>query len=234
MRFLRYKPRMSEKSSVFDMIGPVMIGPSSSHTAGVVRIAKAAIKVLGGTPDNSEITFYNSFARTYEGHGSDRAILAGLMDFETDDKRIKESIEIAAQKGLKYHFKSVGNASTLHPNSIRLNLTKGNKQIEVLGESKGGGIINIAEVNGFKADFSANLHTIIIFAGDVKGSVAFIANVIAHDDCNIANMSVSRKGKNDMACLVIEMDSGIKPVTFEYLKSLSWVKEVIYIPDINR
>ena len=225
---------MSEKSSVFDMIGPVMIGPSSSHTAGVVRIAKAAIKVLGGTPDNSEITFYNSFARTYEGHGSDRAILAGLMDFETDDKRIKESIEIAAQKGLKYHFKSVGNASTLHPNSIRLNLTKGNKQIEVLGESKGGGIINIAEVNGFKADFSANLHTIIIFAGDVKGSVAFIANVIAHDDCNIATMSVSRKGKNDMACLVIEMDSGIKPVTFEYLKSLSWVKEVIYIPDINR
>jgi len=216
------------------MIGPVMIGPSSSHTAGVVRIAKAAIKVLGGTPDNSEITFYNSFARTYEGHGSDRAILAGLMDFETDDKRIKESIEIATQKGLKYHFKSVGNASTLHPNSIRLNLTKGNKQIEVLGESKGGGIINIAEVNGLKADFSANLHTIIIFAGDVKGSVAFIANVIAHDDCNIATMSVSRKGKNDMACLVIEMDSGIKPVTFEYLKRLSWVKEVIYIPDINR
>ncbi|MFM8742630.1 MAG: serine dehydratase beta chain, partial [Cytophagales bacterium] len=136
---------MSEKSSVFDMIGPVMIGPSSSHTAGVVRIAKAAIKVLGGIPDNSEITFYNSFARTYEGHGSDRAILAGLMDFETDDKRIKESIEIATQKGLKYYFKSVGNASTLHPNSIRLKLTKGNKQIEVLGESKGGGIINIAE-----------------------------------------------------------------------------------------
>ncbi|MFM8834723.1 MAG: L-serine ammonia-lyase, iron-sulfur-dependent subunit beta [Cytophagales bacterium] len=225
---------MSEKSSVFDMIGPVMIGPSSSHTAGVVRIAKAAIKVLGGIPDNSEITFYNSFARTYEGHGSDRAILAGLMDFETDDKRIKESIEIATQKGLKYHFKSVGNASTLHPNSIRLKLTKGNKQIEVLGESKGGGIINIAEVNGFKADFSANLHTVIIFADDVKGSVAFIANVIAHDDCNIATMSVSRKGKNDIACLVIEMDSGIKPVTFEYLKSLSWVNEVIYIPDINR
>ncbi|MFM7852743.1 MAG: L-serine ammonia-lyase, iron-sulfur-dependent subunit beta [Flammeovirgaceae bacterium] len=225
---------MSEKSSVFDMIGPVMIGPSSSHTAGVVRIAKAAIKVLGGVPDQSEITFYNSFARTYEGHGSDRAILAGLMDFETDDKRIKESIQMATDRGLKYHFKSVGNASTLHPNSIRLKLTKGNKQVEIVGESKGGGIINIAEVNGFKADFSANLHTIIIFADDVKGSVAFIANVIAHDDCNIATMSVSRKGKNDTACLVIEMDSGIKPVTFNYLESLSWVKEVIYIPDINR
>ena len=224
---------MPEKSSIFDMIGPVMIGPSSSHTAGVVRIAKAAIKVLGGVPEEAEIIFYNSFARTYEGHGSDRAILAGLMDFETDDKRIKESIDIASQSGLKYHFKSVGNASTLHPNSIRLNLKKGNKSIEVLGESRGGGIINIAEVNGFKADFSANLHTIIIFAADVKGSIAFIADVIAHDDCNIATMSVSRKGKNDLACQVIEMDSGIKPVTFEYLMSLSWIKEVIYIPNIN-
>jgi L-serine dehydratase len=225
---------MQEKSSVFDMIGPVMIGPSSSHTAGVVRIAKAAIKVLGGIPDEAEIIFYNSFARTYEGHGSDRAILAGLMDFNTDDKRIKESIEIATEKGLKYHFKSVGNASTLHPNSIRLELKRGDRTVEVLGESRGGGMINIAEVNGFKADFTANLHTIIIFAADVKGSIAFIADVIAHDDCNIATMSVSRKGKNDLACQVIEMDSGIKPVTFDYLKSLSWIKEVINIPNINR
>ncbi len=128
---------MPEKSSIFDMIGPVMIGPSSSHTAGVVRIARAAVKILGGIPDEADIIFYNSFARTYEGHGSDRAILAGLMDFETDDKRIKESIEIAAKTGLKYHFKSVGNASTLHPNSIRLKLRKGEQEIEVLGESKG-------------------------------------------------------------------------------------------------
>lgn len=225
---------MPEKSSVFDMIGPVMIGPSSSHTAGVVRIAKAAIKVLGSIPEEAEIVFYNSFARTYEGHGSDRAILAGLMDFSTDDKRIKDAIEIAEKSGLKYHFKSVGNASTLHPNSIRLTLKKGTRSIEVLGESRGGGMINIAEINGFKADFTANLHTIIIFADDVKGSIAFIADVIAHDDCNIATMSVSRKGKNDLACQVIEMDSGIKPVTFQYLMSLSWIKEIIYIPDINR
>jgi L-serine dehydratase len=223
---------MPEKSSIFDMIGPVMIGPSSSHTAGVVRIAKVAVKILGAIPDKAEITFYNSFARTYEGHGSDRAILAGLMDFDTDDKRIREAIEIANQSGLTYHFKSVGNASTLHPNSIRLVISKGDRTIEVLGESKGGGVINIAEVNGFKADFSASLRTLIIFADDIKGSIAFIANVLAHDDCNIATMSVSRKGKNDLACQVIEMDSTIKPVTFEYLKSLSWVKEVINIPAI--
>lgn len=223
---------MAEKSSVFDMIGPVMIGPSSSHTAGVVRIGRAALKVLGDAPQEAEIIFYNSFARTYEGHSSDRAIIAGLLDFSTDDKRIKEALDLAAGRGLHYTFKSVGNASTLHPNSIRVKLKSGEKQIEVLGESRGGGLINIAEVNGFKADFSASLNTIILFADDIKGSIAFIASVLAHDDCNIATMSVSRKGKNDLACQVIEMDSQIKPVTFDYLRSLSWVKQVIYIPQI--
>lgn len=214
------------------MIGPVMIGPSSSHTAGVVRIGRAAMKLAGAMPTEAEIIFYNSFARTYEGHGSDRAILAGLMDYKTDDKRIKESIDLANAAGLHYTFKSIGNASTLHPNSVRLKLKSPVREVEVLGESKGGGLINIAEVDGFKADFSANLHTIILFADDTKGSIAFIANVLAHDDCNIATMSVSRKGKNDKACMVIEMDSGIKPVTFDYLNSLGWVKEVIYIPQI--
>jgi L-serine dehydratase len=223
---------MAEKSSVFDMIGPVMIGPSSSHTAGVVRIGRAAMKLFGSQPEEAEITFYNSFARTYEGHGSDRAVIAGLLDFNTDDKRIKEALELAPGSGLHYTFKSIGNASTLHPNSIRIKLKGAGKEIEVLGESRGGGLINIAEVNGFKADFSANLHTMIIFADDVKGSIAFIASVLAHDECNIATMSVSRKGRNDLACQVIEMDSGIKPVTFQYLRSLGWVKEVIYIPQI--
>jgi L-serine dehydratase len=197
-----------------------------------VRIARVAIRILGGVPEEAEIIFYNSFARTYEGHGSDRAILAGLMDFDTDDKRIKQAIEIATETGLKYHFKSIGNASTLHPNSIRLKLKRGSTEVEVLGESKGGGLINIAEVNGFRADFGANLHTLIFLADDVKGSIAFIANVLAHDDCNIATMSVSRKGKNDLACQVIEIDSPVKPVTFEYLKSLSWIKEVKSIPQI--
>ncbi len=113
-----------------------------------------------------------------------------------------------------------------------MKVRKGQKTVEVLGESKGGGVINIAEVNGFKADFTASLHTVIITAGDVKGSVAHIASVLAHDDCNIATMSVSRRGKADVACLVLEMDSGMKPVTLDYLRSLSWVKEVIYIPKL--
>ncbi|WP_111669974.1 L-serine ammonia-lyase, iron-sulfur-dependent subunit beta [Algoriphagus litoralis] len=224
---------MANKSSVFDMIGPVMIGPSSSHTAGVVRIARAAIRILGGTPDEAEITFYNSFARTYEGHGSDRAILGGLMDFKTDDSRIKNAIEIAGEKGLIYKFKSIGNSSIHHPNTIKLNLKKGMRQIEVVGESLGGGVINIAELDGFTANFSAQNHTLIIKAGDISGAIAFISGVIAQEKTNIATMSVSRKGKNDVACHVIEMDSGIREITTEYLKSLPWISELIYIPDID-
>jgi L-serine dehydratase len=199
-----------------------------------VRIGRTAHKIFGEVPSEVDITFYNSFARTYEGHGSDLAIIAGLLDFKTDDTRIREAFKFAEEQNLIYRFKSIGNASTLHPNTIKLNLRKGEKALEVLGESRGGGLINISEVDGFKADFSASVHTLIITARDVKGSIAFIADVLAHDDCNIATMSVSRKGKNDVACQVIEMDSGLKPVTLEYLKSLSWVKQIIYIPDIDR
>lgn len=215
------------------MIGPVMIGPSSSHTAGVVRIARAAIRVLGGTPEEAIITFYNSFARTYEGHGSDRAILGGLLDLKTDDPGIKTSFELAKEKGLNYTFKSIGNASIYHPNTIKLNLKKGDQKIEVIGESLGGGVINIAEVDGFNANFSAQMHTLIIKADDISGAIAFISSVIAQEKTNIATMSVSRKGKNDLACHVIEMDSGIRPMTIDYLRSLPWIKQLIYIPDID-
>lgn len=224
---------MGSKSSVFDMIGPVMIGPSSSHTAGVVRIARAAIRVLGGVPDTAVITFYNSFARTYEGHGSDLAILGGLMDFKTDDERIKNAFQLIKEKGIAYTFKSVGNASVYHPNTIKLVLTKDNKTVEVIGESLGGGLINIAEVDGFNANFTAQSHTLIIKAQDVAGAIAFISSIITQEKTNIATMSVSRKGKNDLACHVIEMDSGIKLTTIDYLKTISWIQDIIYIPDID-
>jgi len=224
---------MSEGSSVFDMIGPVMVGPSSSHTAGVVRIARVAVKFLGDVPDHADITFYNSFARTYEGHGSDRAVLAGLMDYAPDDLRIKESFAHAEKNGLTYNFKSVGNALTHHPNTIRIKASKGKKNIEMLGESRGGGVIRIVEVNGFNANFSAALHTVIITAHDVRGSIAMIANILSNDKCNIASMTVSRIGKNDIACQVIEVDSKVRDLTLEYLKSLDWIESVNYIPEIE-
>lgn len=212
------------------MIGPVMIGPSSSHTAGVVRIGNAARKLFGEQPEKATITFYNSFARTYEGHGSDRAIVAGLLDFKTDDKRIKTALEIAETNNLKIRFKSVGNSSTMHPNTIAVKMESSNKKMSVIGESLGGGSIQIVDVDGFSARFSTALYTLIIRALDIKGSIAFMANVLSQAECNIATMTVSRKGKNDLACQVIEMDSDVNDVTLNYLTSLSFVKDIIYLP----
>ena len=226
---------MAEKSSIFDMIGPVMIGPRSSHTAGVVRIARAAIRILGAVPTEAVITFYNSFARTYEGHGSDRAIVAGLLGYAPDDTRIRTAFDHAEAAGLHYTFQSVGNASTMHPNTIKVNLLDGHtgRRVEVVGQSRGGGVIRIVEVDGFGCDFSGGLHTLIVDAQDVPGSIAFIASVIAHDDCNIATMFVSRKGRHDAARQFIEMDSPIKDLTLAYLRHLSWVQRITYIPTLE-
>jgi L-serine dehydratase len=224
---------MAEKSSVFDMIGPVMIGPSSSHTAGVVRIGRVANRIIGGRPEQATITFYNSFARTFEGHGSNKAIVAGLMDYRTDDERIRDALDIAGKENLSVQFKSVGNSSLMHPNTVKVEASLNGKTSRIIGESRGGGVICIKDVNGFDCNFSASLHSLIVEAEDVTGSIAFITSVISRDNCNIASMTVSRKGKHDLACQVIEMDSGIKPITLDYLKQLSWVKKAIYIPDID-
>jgi L-serine dehydratase len=224
---------MSERSSLFDMIGPIMIGPSSSHTAGVARIGFVAHRILGGMPETAEILFYNSFARTYEGHGSDKAILAGLLGFRPDDERIRDSFDYSREAGMDFRFRSIGNASTLHPNSLRMHLVRNGKRIEVLGESLGGGVVNIREVDGFTANISGNTFTLIVKAEDRKGTIAFISEVLGHDDCNIATMTVSRKGKNDLACHFIEMDSGCAELTLQYLKSLKWIHDLTYLLPIE-
>lgn len=224
---------MADKSSIFDMIGPVMIGPSSSHTAGVVRIGEVAHRILKGVPTKAKITFYNSFARTYEGHGSDRAIIAGLLGYKTDDKRIKTSFEEAEKVGFEYSFHPVGNASTHHPNTVKIEASADNRSIEVIGVSLGGGVISIVSVDGFTSNFSASAHTLIIKANDKVGGISFISSIIAQDDCNIATMNVSRKGKNQQACHSLEMDSGLRSITLQYLQSLSWIHQVTYIPAIE-
>jgi L-serine dehydratase len=224
---------MSDRSSIFDMIGPVMIGPSSSHTAGVVRIGRVARQLMGAQPSQATITFYNSFARTYEGHGSDRAILAGLMDMATDDERIRDAKNIATQAGLSYQFKAVNNASALHPNTVRVVGKVGDEETEVVGVSRGGGLISIIEIDGFKCNFTAQQHTLVVAAQDLKGTIAFVATVLSNDDCNIATMSVDRRAKNQQAKLVFEIDSAPKPLTIDYLRGQHWIQKVTYLPDIH-
>ncbi len=223
---------MPERSSIFDMVGPVMIGPSSSHTAGVARIGRVAYKLLGGSPQEAEITFYNSFARTYEGHGSDRAIIGGLLGYLPDDVRLRDALDHAREVGMVFQFKPIGNASIHHPNTVKLKLQRGEESLTMIGVSRGGGVIKISEVNGFPSNFSADDHTMIIQADDRKGSISFIASVLAQDDCNIADMMVSRRGKNQIACHFIEMDSGLREITLQYLQSLPWIHDVKYIPKI--
>ena len=220
---------MAELSSIFDMIGPVMIGPSSSHTAGVARIGKMARKLLSDEPIESTITFYNSFAATYEGHGSDKAVVAGLLDFEPDDPNLKESLNIAQDKGIILAFKSVHSAPKYHPNTIRIAANSKYSKVEILGISRGGGLITIAEIDGFHANLSGTERTLIVLADDVKGSIAYLANAVAHDDCNIATLIVTRKAKNQTAMLIFELDSELRNLTIEYIRSLSWVKRVNYI-----
>lgn len=215
------------------MIGPVMIGPSSSHTAGVVRIGRVARRLMGEQPHEAVITFYNSFARTYEGHGSDRAVLAGLMDMPTDDERIRDAKNIATEAKLNCKFKAVNNASAMHPNTVRIVATGQNESIEVVGVSRGGGLISIIEIDGFKCNFTAQRHTLMVSAQDLKGTIAFVATVLSNDECNIATMTVDRKAKNQMARLVIEVDSAPRPLTIEYLRSVHWIEKVSYLPDIH-
>ncbi|WP_044203693.1 L-serine ammonia-lyase, iron-sulfur-dependent subunit beta [Flammeovirga sp. OC4] len=224
---------MADKSSIFDMIGPVMIGPSSSHTAGVVRIGRVGHKMIGGTPDKAEIVFYNSFARTYEGHGSDKAIIAGLMGLSTDDPGIKQAFDLAEQEKLEYTFKPVGNASAHHPNTIRLILEKDGNRLELVGVSKGGGIISIREVNGFTSNFSANSPTLIVTADDRKGAISFISMLLSQEEVNIAEMTVSRSGKNQKATQFIEMDERPRDITLQYLESIKWVHKVTFLPNVD-
>ena len=197
---------MAERSSIFDMIGPVMIGPSSSHTAGVVRIGRMARNILGEEPRKITITFYNSFATTYEGHGSDRAVVAGLLGFQTDDDRIRNSIDIATEKGIEIYFKAMNSAPKLHPNTLKIEVEGSTKKKEIIGVSRGGGLYSIVEIDGFHANISGQATTLLIYADDAVGAIAYTTQVISDDPCNIGTLIVTRRAKNNIALHIYELD----------------------------
>ena len=224
---------MSERSSIFDMIGPVMVGPSSSHTAGCARLARVARLLLGVTPRRATITFYNSFAHTYQGHGSDRAVVGGLLGYKADDLRIREALTAASKAELQYKFKTAANALNHHPNTVRFALEDNNQHpLQILGVSTGGGKIQIQEINGYNTNFTAALPTLVLLSYDVRGNIAFIAALLSYEGCNIATMTVTRKAKNDTACLVIEMDSPLPPPALAYLKRSSRIIQAISLPSL--
>lgn len=210
--------------SLLDIIGPVMVGPSSSHTAGACRLGLLARCLVGGTPDRARIELHGSFARTGEGHGTDKAIAGGLMGFRPDDERLRDALEIIEREGLEYVFeKTTLDDENAHPNTVRITLERGGRSAQMVGASLGAGRVVVREIDGYPVEITGNLHTIVLVANDVKGSVARIATLLADADVNIATLRLTRKERGGAAFMVIEVDQEPGELVRDEIRALSWV-----------
>ncbi|MBQ4506817.1 MAG: L-serine ammonia-lyase, iron-sulfur-dependent subunit beta [Firmicutes bacterium] len=195
--------------NIFDLIGPIMVGPSSSHTAGAARIGLVARTMLGEKPVKAEILLHGSFAATGKGHGTDRALVAGLLGMKPDDLRIPDSFRFAREEGLEFSFGEV-KLDEAHPNSALLRLTgETGKTLEMIGASVGGGKIEVREINGLKLRFTAEYPTLIIQNHDNPGSIAWVSKLLADENVNIGTFQVTRSSRGKDAIMVIECDSRI-------------------------
>ena len=193
--------------SVFDVLGPNMIGPSSSHTAGAARIGFLAQKMIGGSVVKVDFTLYGSFARTYHGHGTDRALLGGIMGFDTDDMRIRDSFDLASEQGIAYSFTPNELETDVHPNTVDISMVNASGQtMTVRGESLGGGKVRIVRINQVKVDFTGEYSAVIVIHLDRPGVVAHITKCLSDRGVNIAFMRLFREGKGDIAYTIVESD----------------------------
>ena len=210
--------------SLLDIIGPVMVGPSSSHTAGACKLALIARCLVGGTPDRARIELHGSFARTGEGHGTDKAIAGGLLGFRPDDDRLRQALEIAEREGVAYRFEKTTLSADAHPNSARVTVERGERRHVMLGASLGAGRIHVSEIDGFPVEVLGNHYTIVLVAEDVKGSVARITARLADDGLNIATLKLSRKHRGGDALMVIEVDEPPDVAVRDHLRAFPWVR----------
>lgn len=203
-----------------------MVGPSSSHTAGACRLGLLARNLVGGTPERALIELHGSFARTGEGHGTDKAIAGGLMGFRTDDDRIRVALDIAERDGLKFTFEKVklGEENEVHPNTVRIAVERGDRKHLMLGSSLGAGRVLVSEIDGFPVQVHGNHHTIVLVAEDVKGSIARVAGLLADDGINIATLRVTRKHVGGDAFMVIEVDEAPTEAVRDHIRALPWVR----------
>ncbi len=192
--------------NIFNIVGPIMIGPSSSHTAGACRIGNVFNRVYGSTPKEVFITFYGSFADTYLGHGTDKAIIGGLLGYPTDDARIPDSVERAKELGLKVHFIESPEVMP-HPNTVFLSaINEHGHESSVLAESVGGGNIIIKEIDGVPVNLDGSTHAIVISHHDEPGVINFVTEILARMNINVANMIVSRIAPGERANMYLEID----------------------------
>ena len=214
---------------LFDLIGPVMIGPSSSHTAGAARIGLTTRMLMGEDVIRAEIGLHGSFAKTYRGHGTDRALVGGLMGMNVDDERLRESLDYAKKVGFEYSFYNA-DLRGAHPNTVILDVEGADgSQLQVQAVSVGGGEIVVKSINGLEAGFSGHENTLIITQQDVKGMIAQISSVLTAHSINIATMRVFRRSIGGEAMMVIEVDGHVDPTLINWLKTMPGVFHVAYI-----
>jgi len=193
--------------SVFDVIGPNMVGPSSSHTAGACAIAFLAQKMNKGVLKNVVFTLYGSFAKTYHGHGTDRALLGGIMGFSTDDIRIRDSFSIAKKKGIAFSFIPNDTDTDVHPNTVDIRMeNEDGRVMTVRGESTGGGKVRIVRINQVQVDFTGEFNAVIIIQQDKPGVAAHITKCLGDRNVNIAFMRIFRESKGETAYTIVESD----------------------------
>lgn len=193
--------------SLLDIIGPVMVGPSSSHTAGACRLGLIARALVGGTPERAKVELHGSFARTGVGHGTDRAIAGGLLGYSPDDERLRGSLETAAESGLEIVFGNTTLRGEHHPNSTRITVTRNGQTATMTGSSLGAGRILVTSIDGFPVEITGAYTTLVVVAHDEPGIVAAVAGALAGESVNLATMRVSRRQKGGDAIHIYELDS---------------------------
>lgn len=215
--------------NIFDIMGPVMVGPSSSHTAGAVKIGYISRRLLGEELASVKILLYGSFLTTGKGHGTRKALVAGLLGMKTDDIRIPEALEIAERGGIEVEF---GEAllKEAHPNTAQLFLTGvSGRTLEIIGQSLGGSRINIAEIDGIETNFSGDHPTLVVHNQDQPGHVSEVTSMLAHKSVNIATMQLYRASRGGEAVMVIECDQEVPIEGIEWLKKVEGVNKVTYL-----
>lgn len=212
--------------SIFEVTGPVMIGPSSSHTAGAARLARVARLIAAEPFQHVSFGLHGSFAKTYRGHGTDRALVAGALGLHEDDERLVDAFGLAEQAGIGYDFYET-ELDGLHENSVIITfMTEHGKKTEVVGSSVGGAQIVIRRINGFDTEFSAQLNTLVICQQDKPGVIKSISGILAEDEINIGVMKLSRRAKGDIACCIIETDHHVSDEVVRRLQAIGHVKSV--------
>lgn len=206
--------------NVFDIIGSVMIGPSSSHTAGAARIGRITLALLGAPAVKAHILLHGSFARTYQGHGTDKALIAGIMGMSADDPGIRNAMELAMEKGMEVEFQK-GEIDGAHPNTARVTLTDaGGHTVSLLGSSIGGGNVRITEVNGMEVSITGERITLIVLHRDAPGTIAAVTEALAGAGANICSFRLSRESRGGKAVMTIEIDGSYGEGLNDEIRSL--------------